>query len=72
MLPGIYRVFHIPRIILGTGRGLNMDTLVVELMQKRLEKEINEALKHLELQVGKIEFRLSERLALIINLKSLS
>jgi len=49
-----------------------MDTLVVELMQKRLEKEINEALKHLELQVGKIEFRLSERLALIINLKSLS
>lgn len=49
-----------------------MDTLVVELMQKRLEKEINDALKHLKLQVGKIEFSFSERLALIINLESLS
>lgn len=59
-------------ITLRTDRGLIMDTLVVEIMKKRLEKEINEALKHFELQVEKLEFRFNERLALIINLESLS
>ncbi|NLY18367.1 MAG: hypothetical protein GX045_05345 [Clostridiaceae bacterium] len=47
-----------------------MDTLVIEVMQKRLEKEINDVLKHLELHVGKIEFDFKDRLALIINLES--
>jgi hypothetical protein len=48
-----------------------MDTLVVEVMQKRLEKEINEVLKHLELKVERIEFNYMENLALTINLESL-
>ena len=34
-----------------------MEPLVVDLLQKKLEKEINEVLKQLELQVDKVEFR---------------
>lgn len=47
-----------------------MDTLVIEVMQKRLEKEINDVLRHLALHVGKIEFDFKERLSLVINLES--
>lgn len=47
-------------------------TLVVEVMQKLIEQEINEALKPLDLQVEKMEFNLNEKLSLIINLESIS
>lgn len=47
-----------------------MDSLVIEVMQKRLEKEINDVLKHLELHVGRIEFDFKDSLALVINLES--
>ncbi|NLN65409.1 MAG: hypothetical protein GX144_08390 [Clostridiaceae bacterium] len=47
-----------------------MEPLVVDLLQKKLEKEINEVLKQLELQVDKVEFRSNEKLALVINLRS--
>jgi hypothetical protein len=47
-----------------------MDSLVVEVMQKRLEREINEVLKRLELHVGKIEFNFEDKLALVIDLQS--
>jgi hypothetical protein len=47
-----------------------MEPLVVDLLQKKLEKEINEVLKQLELQVDKVEFRSTEKLALVINLRS--
>ncbi|HEY8500411.1 MAG TPA: hypothetical protein VIL89_07315 [Clostridia bacterium] len=48
-----------------------MDTLVVEVMRNRLKKEINEALKPMELQVGKMEFVFLEKLSLTINLEAL-
>lgn len=48
-----------------------MDTLVVEVMRNRLEKEINEVLKPMELQVGKMEFVFLEKLLLKINLETL-
>jgi hypothetical protein len=48
-----------------------MDTLVVEVMRNRLKKEINEALKPMELQVGKMEFIFLEKLSLTINLEAL-
>ncbi len=47
-----------------------MDTLVVEVMRKRLEKEINEALKPMELQVEKMEFHFMEKLLLTIQLET--
>jgi len=48
-----------------------MDTLVVDVMRNRLRKEINEALKPMELQVGKMEFIFLEKLLLTINLEAL-
>ncbi|NLG87865.1 MAG: hypothetical protein GX494_01400 [Clostridiaceae bacterium] len=48
-----------------------MDTLVVEVMRNRLEKEINEVLKPMELQVGKMEFIFLEKLLLTINLEAI-
>ncbi|MDI9483463.1 MAG: hypothetical protein QM315_09815 [Bacillota bacterium] len=48
-----------------------MDTLVVEVMRNRLKKEINEVLKPMELQVGKMEFIFLEKLSLTINLEAL-
>jgi hypothetical protein len=51
-------------------RSSTMEPLVVDLLQKKLEKEINEVLKQLELQVDKVEFRSTEKLALVINLRS--
>jgi len=48
-----------------------MDTLVVEVMRNRLKKEINEVLKPMELQVGKMEFVFLEKLSLTINLEAL-
>jgi len=47
-----------------------MDTLVVEVMRNRLEKEINEVLRPMELQVGKMEFVFLEKLLLTINLEA--
>lgn len=47
-----------------------MDAIIVELLQKRLEDEINKVLRQLELQVDKVEFNCNENLALTINLKS--
>lgn len=47
-----------------------MNTLVIDVMEKRLEKEINDVLKHLELHVGKIEFKFNNGLALVINLEA--
>jgi hypothetical protein len=49
-----------------------MDAIIVELLQKKLEEELNKVLKQLELQVDKVEFNCKESLALIINLKSVS
>ncbi|HAA25222.1 MAG TPA: hypothetical protein DCE11_03760 [Ruminiclostridium sp.] len=47
-----------------------MDTLVVDVMRNRLKKEINEVLKPMDLQVGKMEFIFLEKLLLTINLEA--
>jgi hypothetical protein len=51
-------------------RRLQMDTLVVDVMRNRLKKEINEVLKPMDLQVGKMEFIFLEKLLLTINLEA--
>lgn len=48
-----------------------MDALLVEILQEKLEDEINVVLKQLELKVDKMEFDFKERLALVINLKTI-
>ncbi|MDD4295765.1 MAG: hypothetical protein PHC69_02270 [Ruminiclostridium sp.] len=47
-----------------------METLVIEVMQKRLEREINDVLRHLELHVRAIEFDYKDSLSMVINLES--
>lgn len=48
-----------------------MDALSIELLQKKLEKEINDVLKQMALQVDKMEFKYKDKLALVINLKTI-
>lgn len=45
-------------------------SIAVEVLEKRIKQEIDEALKPMELHVDKIEFTFDERLLLIINLES--
>lgn len=44
--------------------------VVVEVLEKLIKREINEALKPMALQVEKIEFTFDERLFLIISLET--
>ncbi len=47
-----------------------MDAMIVELLQKKLEDEINKVLQRLDLRVDKVELNCNESLALVINLKT--
>lgn len=46
--------------------------LIVDVLEKLIVNEINEALKPMDLQVGKIEFTFDKRPFLIINLKTIN
>lgn len=47
-----------------------MDAIIVEVLQKKLEDEMNKVLRKLELRVDKVEFNCNECLALTINIKT--
>lgn len=47
-----------------------MDVLVVELLKEKLEEEINQVLKQLQLKVDQMELNQKENLSLVIKLKS--
>ncbi|NLM11488.1 MAG: hypothetical protein GX213_12065 [Clostridiaceae bacterium] len=44
--------------------------LIVDVLEKLIKKDINEALKPMELRVEKIEFDFNERMFLTINLET--
>lgn len=49
-----------------------MDSIIADLLQKRIEEEMNKVLSRLELKVDKVEFNFSERPAVVINLRTIS
>jgi len=45
---------------------------IAEILEKLIRNDINEALKPMDLQVGKIELTYDERLLLVINLETVN
>lgn len=46
--------------------------MLVEILEKKLEDEINKVLRQMDLKVKKVEFSYEEKPELVINLKSIS
>lgn len=46
--------------------------MLVEILEKKLEDEINKVLRQMDLKVEKVEFSYEEKPELVINLKSIS